>query len=73
MKFKKEDRSIDVSGLLQGGTKYLEEKILSQSVEQRLKERPSRDCPSRGSISYIVAKPGHYYRCQKVLADRSLI
>jgi len=42
-------------------------------VEQRLKERPSRDCPTWGSITCAVTKPRHYCRCQERLADRSLI
>ena len=58
---------------LEGGTKYSREKIQSQSVEQRLKERPSRDCFTWGSIPYAVIKPRHYCGCQEVLADRSLI
>jgi hypothetical protein len=58
---------------LEGGTKYSREKIQSQSVEQRLKERPSRDCPTWGFIPYTVTKPRHYCGCQEVLADRSPI
>jgi hypothetical protein len=42
-------------------------------VEQRLKERPFRDCPTWWSIPFTVAKPGSYSGCQKVLADRSLV
>jgi hypothetical protein len=40
---KKEDQSIDIWSFLEGGTKYPLEEIQRQSVEQRLKERPSRD------------------------------
>ena len=29
---------------LEGGTKYPQEEMQRQSVEQRLKERPSKDC-----------------------------
>ena len=58
---------------LERGTKYSWEQIWRQSVEQRLKERPSRDCPTWGLISYTATKPGHCYGCQEVLADRSLI
>jgi hypothetical protein len=44
MKFmKKEDQSVGASFLLRRG-KYSQENI--QSVEQRLRERPSRDCPT---------------------------
>ena len=42
-------------------------------MEQRLKESPSRDCPTWGSIPHVDIKHLHYYRCQEVLADRSLI
>jgi hypothetical protein len=73
MKLKKEDQSVDASVLLRRGTKYSWEEIRRQSVEQRLKERPSRDCPTWESIPYIVTKCRHYYECQELLADRSLI
>jgi hypothetical protein len=43
-----------------------------QSVEQKLKERPSRDCPTCRSIPYSVTKPRHNCGCQQVLDDRSL-
>jgi len=33
--------------------------IQGQRVEQRLKERPSRDCPTWGSIPYSATKPRH--------------
>ena len=46
---------------------------METSVEQRLKEKPSRDCPIWGSIPYTVTKLGLYCGCQQVLADRSLI
>jgi hypothetical protein len=42
-------------------------------VEQRLKKRPSRDCPTWQSISYIDTKPRHYCGCKEVLADRILL
>jgi hypothetical protein len=42
-------------------------------VEQRLKVRSSRDCPTWGSIPYTVTKQKYYGGCQQVLADRSLI
>jgi hypothetical protein len=55
------------------GEKHSWEEIQRQSVEQRLKERQSRDCPTWESIPYTVTKPRHYCGCQQVLADRSLI
>jgi hypothetical protein len=42
-------------------------------MEQRLKGRPPRDCPTWGSIPYTATKPGHYCECQEVLADGSLL
>ena len=41
-------------------------------MEQRLKERPSRDCPPGKSIPHADTKPSHYCGCQEVLDDRSL-
>ena len=42
-------------------------------MEQKLKERLSRDCPTWGSITYTVAKTRYYCRCWEVIADWSLI
>jgi hypothetical protein len=58
---------------LKGDIKYQWEKIHRQRVEERLKERTSRDCPTWGSILYTVTKPRHHCGCQVVLAVRSLI
>jgi hypothetical protein len=63
---KKEDQSVDVSVLRRG-------EIWRQIVEQRLKERPPRDCLTWESIPYTVAKPGNGWGCQEVNVDRSLI
>jgi hypothetical protein len=42
---KKEDQSVDASfGPSLKGEKYSQEEIWRQTVEQRLKERPSSDC-----------------------------
>ena len=57
----------------EGGTKYTSNEIQRYIVEQRLKERPSRDCSTSGSIPYTVTKLRHYSGYQKVLGDRSLI
>jgi hypothetical protein len=43
---KKEDQNVDASVLLRRVYKYSQEEIWRKSVEQRLKERPSRDCPT---------------------------
>jgi hypothetical protein len=66
---KKEDPSVGDSVLFRRRNKIL----MKQRVEQRLNERPSRDCPTWGSISYSNTKPRHYCGCQQVLADRSLL
>jgi hypothetical protein len=42
-------------------------------LQQRLKERQSRDCSTWGSILHADTNPRHYYGDQEVLADRSLI
>jgi hypothetical protein len=65
--------SVDTLILLRRGNKILMGGMWRQSVEQRLKERPSRDCPTWGCIPYTVAKPGFYCGCWEVLADGSLI
>ena len=49
-----EDQSVDASVLIESGTKYSQEKIWRQNVGQRLKEKPSRDCPTWGLIPYTV-------------------
>jgi hypothetical protein len=46
---KKEDQSVDTLILLRRGNKIPMEGVI-QSSEQRLKEGPSRDCPTWGSI-----------------------
>ena len=61
-----------ISKILTHNCSYLKE-IQGQRVEQRLKERPSRDCPTWGSIPHADTKPRHYCRCQEVLAHSSLI
>jgi hypothetical protein len=58
---------------LGGLTKYSQEEIWNQSVEQRLKERPSRDCLTWESILFAATKPGLYCESQEVLTDGSLI
>jgi hypothetical protein len=63
----------DQNVVLEGGTKYSQEEIGRQGVEQRLKEKSSRDCPTWGPIPYTVTKSRHYCGCQQVFADRSLI
>jgi hypothetical protein len=48
MKVKKEEQSVDSSVLLRKGNKILTthgKQIWRQIVDQRLKERPFRDCP----------------------------
>ena len=65
---KKEDQSVGASALLRRRTKYSQEQIWGEKgVEQGLKERPSRDCPTWGFIPYTVTKPRHYYGCKKCM------
>ena len=54
---------------LEGLTKYSQEEIWTQSMEQSLKERPLRGCSTWGSIPYTATKPGHYCGCLEVPAD----
>ena len=68
---KKEDQSMGILVLLRREKKYPWEEI--QTVEKRLMERPSRECPTWGSIPYTFTKPRHYCGCQQALADRNLI
>jgi hypothetical protein len=69
---KKEDQSVDTSLLLRMGNKIPMEGVAETKLKLRWKERPSRDCPTRGSIPYTTVKPRHYCICQKVFADRTL-
>ena len=55
------------------GSPTLLKEIQGQRVEQKLKECPSRDCHTWGSIPYAAIKPIPYCWYQEVLADRSLI
>jgi hypothetical protein len=69
---KKKDQNVDNSILLRRGNK-IPRKEQRQSVEQRVKEGPSRDCTNFDSIPYTTTKPRLYCGCKQVLADRSLI
>jgi hypothetical protein len=53
---KKEDQSVDTLILLRKGNRYPWKELQRQNVEQRLKELPSRDCPTWGSIPCIITK-----------------
>jgi hypothetical protein len=55
---------------LESGTKYPWKEL--QISELREKERPSRDCLSRGSIPYTTTKCRHYFICHQDFADRTL-
>jgi hypothetical protein len=69
---KKEDQVWMLQSFLEEGPKLLRKEILRLSVEQRLKERSSRNCPTWTFILYTDTKSRQYCRCQ-LLADRSLI
>ena len=73
MKLKKEDQSVGASVLLRRCNTMLTGANMENLVEQRLKEKPSRECPTWGSIPYTVTKLRHYRGCQKLYADRSLV
>jgi hypothetical protein len=45
----------------------------TKKMKQRLKEGPSRDCPTCGSILSADTKPLHCCCCQLVLAERNLV
>jgi hypothetical protein len=66
MKPEKKYQNVDASMLLRRVNKT-QEQIWRQSVEQRLKERPSSDCPTWGSIPYTVTKPGGIMDARKCL------
>jgi hypothetical protein len=70
---KKEDQVWILQFFLEGRTKYSRQEIWRERVEQRVKERPSRDCPTWEYIPYKETKPRYYCGCQEVLVDRSLI
>ena len=61
------DQSMGASVLLERGTKYSWEQIWRQSVEQRLKERPSRDCPTWGFIPYNLPNPDTFVDAKKCI------
>jgi hypothetical protein len=62
-----------LQSFLEQVTKYSQEEIQSKSEEQRLKEQPSRDCPTWESIPYTVTKSRNCCGCLEVLGDRSFI
>jgi hypothetical protein len=56
LKKKKEYQSVDASILLRRGKKYSWKKMQRQIVEQRVKERPSRDFITWGSATFTPVK-----------------
>jgi hypothetical protein len=63
---KKEHQSVDTLVLLIRGNK-IQEELQKPSVEQRLKERPYRNCPTWGSIPFTVTKPNTIVDANKCL------
>jgi hypothetical protein len=57
---KKDDQSVDTSVLLRMGNKISMGGVTETIMEQKRKERLSRDCPTWGSLLYTVIKPRHY-------------
>jgi hypothetical protein len=45
------DQSVILEPFIELGTKYPRKELQRQSSEQRLKEEPSRGCPTWGSIA----------------------
>jgi hypothetical protein len=73
MKLKKKEDKVWITWFsLDAESKYPWEEIQRKGVEEKLKERPSRDCTTWGSIPYTFTKSRHYCGCQQVLADRLL-
>jgi hypothetical protein len=70
---KKEDQSVDTSILLRRGNKIPMGGDTETKCGAETEGKAIRDCPTWGSISYTVTKHRHYYGCQQVLADRSMI
>jgi hypothetical protein len=66
---KKKDQCVDILVFLEGESKYPGEEIQRQSVEQRQKKRPRKDCLTWTSIPYTVTKSRHDCRCQQMLAE----
>jgi len=58
---------------LEGGMKYSQEEIQKHNMEQKLKEKPSRDYPTWESIPKTDTKPRPNCGCQNIHADWSLI
>jgi hypothetical protein len=70
---KKKDQSVDTLLLLRTENKIPLEGVTETKFGAKMKERPSRDCPTQGSIPYTTTKPRQYCICQKDFADRTLI
>jgi hypothetical protein len=66
-----------LQSFLEGGTKYPWKELQRQNVEQRLKERPCKDCSTMGhggDPSHIQPpNPDTIADANKIFADRSLI
>jgi hypothetical protein len=76
MKKKKKKRKTKVwilQSVFEGGPKYPWKELQRQTVGQKMKKRPSRDCPTWGFIPYTVTKPRQYCGCQQELGDMSLV
>ena len=55
---------------LEWRTKYPWKELLRQILVLRQKERPSRDCPTWGTIPYTTTEPRHYCICLQDFADK---
>jgi hypothetical protein len=73
IKHNKEDQGVGTSVRLKRRNKIFTGSNTETKCGAQTVERPSRDCPTWGSIPYTVTKVRHYCECQEVLAKRSLI
>jgi hypothetical protein len=64
---KKEDHSVNTSILLRRGNRISIGGNTETKFGQKLKERPSSDCSTWGSIPYIVRNPDTFVDANKCL------
>jgi hypothetical protein len=72
MKLKKNEESRRSGCFLESGTKYSWEQIWRQNAQQRLKERPSRDCPTWDSSQTLSSNSNTILDAKKSLLKGAL-
>jgi hypothetical protein len=70
---KKEDQSVEASGLLRRGNKMLIRGNMETKCEAETEGKAIQRWPTWRFIPYTDTEPRHYCRFQEVLTDRSLI